>query len=119
MSSLYRDRGEGYLGIIPNKRIQKYMLIDDRVHEIHNAVVHRFRIGDVDDPDLYAAQPLYEWQKSEQGEWVMANAIETPMWHRNMDMHMYGLEYAVTAKLKSKDYSFFLLKWGKDGTHGI
>jgi hypothetical protein len=109
---------QGYLGEAPKKETYRFMIVDDKVNEIHNAVVHRFMMGDVDDPDLYAAQPLYEWQKSEQGEWVIAHAIETPMWHRHVDAHQYGHEYAVTAKLKAKDYSFFLLKWGKDGTHG-
>jgi hypothetical protein len=28
----------------------------------------------------------------------------------------WGHEFTVTAKLKAKDYSYFLLKWGKEGT---
>jgi hypothetical protein len=27
-------------------------------------------MGDVEDPDLYAAQPLYDWQTSEMGEFM-------------------------------------------------
>ena len=37
------------------------------VKEIHKLVVHRFRLGDVEDPDLYAAEPLYKWQESDSG----------------------------------------------------
>jgi hypothetical protein len=44
--------------------------------------VHEFNMGDVEDPDLYAAQPLYEWQQSEQGKWIMEHAVEPPFWHR-------------------------------------
>jgi hypothetical protein len=31
-------------------------------------------MGDVDDIDIYVAQPIYEWQQTEQGRWVMENA---------------------------------------------
>ena len=79
---------------------------------IHNVVVHRFKIGDVEDPDLYAAEPLHKWEKSDQGQWIMKNAIETPVWHRNDDLSTWQIQYAITAKLNSKDYTYFLLKWG-------
>jgi hypothetical protein len=107
---------DGYLKDNPNRILHKYMIIDDRVHEIHNVVVHRFSMGDVDDPILYAAQPLYEWEKSEEGQWIMEHAVESPMWHRMNDNLAWGHEFTVTAKLKAKDYSYFLLKWGKEGT---
>ena len=115
MANYYKNH-EGYLGVEPKKKIQKYMLIDDKVHEVHNVVVHKFNMGDVEDPELYAAQPLYEWEKSEAGQWVMQHAMETPMWHRYMSPGDYYQVYAITAKLKAKDYSYFLLKWGKEGT---
>lgn len=115
MANYYRDN-KGYLGTEPKKKIQQYMLIDDKIHEVHNVVVYKFNMGDVEDPELYAAQPLYEWEKSESGQWVMQNALETPMWHRYMSAENYGQIYAITAKLKAKDHSYFLLKWGKEGT---
>jgi hypothetical protein len=94
----------------------QYKIIEDQVHEIHNIVVHRFRMGDVEDPDLYAAQPLWEWQESEQGRWIMERAIEAPIWHRQVDAMSYGHEYAITAKLKERDYTHWLVKWKKLST---
>jgi hypothetical protein len=73
--------------------------------------VHEFSVGDVDDPDLYAAWPLWEWQQSDAGKWVMANAIETPQWSKCNDYHSYSLRYRVTAKLKDEDATFFKLKY--------
>jgi hypothetical protein len=90
----------------------RYMVIEDRVHEIHNPVVHRFRMGDVEDPDIYAATPLMEWQESEIGKWIMERAVEQPVWHRHADPMSYGYEYAITARLKDVDYTFWALKWG-------
>jgi len=92
--------------------ISKYMLFGDKVHEIHTVVVHRFRMGDVEDPDLYAAQPLLDWQNSEMGEWVMERAVDTPEWHRMADVANYGYQYAIVAKLKDIDYTWWTLKWG-------
>ena len=116
MANYYNRPYQGHLGEAPVKVTNKYMVIEDRVHEIHNAVVHTFSMGDVDDPILYAAQPLIEWQNSEPGKWIMEHAIETPMWHRQQDAMNWGHTFAVTAKLKAKDYSYFLLKWGEKGT---
>ena len=83
------------------------------VKEIHKIVVYRFRIGDVEDPDLYAAQPIHAWEQSDQGKFVMAHAIDTPEWHRQLDH--YGHEYAIVAELEKKKLSEFYLRWGKDG----
>jgi hypothetical protein len=88
------------------------MIFNDRACKIHTVTVHQFRIGDVEDPDLYAAQPLWEWQESEMGKWVMERAVEPPIWHRQPDMIVWGLMYVVTAKLKDIDYTFWALKWG-------
>jgi hypothetical protein len=83
------------------------------VKEIHKVVVHRFRMGDVDDPDLYAAEPLWQWQQSDAGKFVMEHAIETPSWHRNHSAITYGYEYAIIAELEAKKLSEFYLRWSK------
>lgn len=75
-------------------------------------VVHRFSLGDVEDPDLYAAQPLWEWQQSEQGKWVMENAVETPVWERHIDTSQYNQIYRIVAKFTEENATFFQLKWG-------
>ena len=54
-----------------------------------NCIVHTITMGDVEDPDLYIAHPIYEWQKTEAGEWVMDNAVDTPIWHRTSDDFNY------------------------------
>lgn len=84
-----------------------------RVDEIHKVVVHRFMVGDCDDPDLYAAQPLWEWENSEAGQYVMKNAVDKPEWRRNPSYLTMGLEYAIIAELEKKKLSEFYLKFGK------
>lgn len=83
------------------------------VEEIHKIVVHSFTMGDVDDPELYAAQPIWEWQQSDAGKFVMEHAIETPVFHKHIDNLIYGYRYAITAELEKKKLSEFYLRWGK------
>lgn len=83
------------------------------VEEIHKVVVHKFSMGDVEDPDLYAAQPLWEWQESEQGKFVMEHAVETPIWHRQADPYNYGHRYVIVAELEKKKLSEFYLRFDK------
>ena len=86
--------------------------VGDRVKEVRTIVVHSFTVGDVEDPDLYAAQPLIEWEKSERGQWMMANAVETPSWHRFADPALLGYKYQIQAKLQGAKLTEWLLRYG-------
>jgi hypothetical protein len=52
------EPAQGYLGDRPTEDTYQYMQIGDRVEEVKTVVVHEFTMGDVDDPDLYAGEPL-------------------------------------------------------------
>jgi hypothetical protein len=90
----------------------EFVVINDKVHKIYKVIVHRFKMGDVEDPDIYAAEPIWKWQESEMGKWVTERAVDTPEWHRHVDYMTYGYQYAIVAKLKDVDYTFWVLKWG-------
>lgn len=102
---------DGYLGDTPKIKMPEVVVIGDRAHRIHKVVVHFFTVGDVDDPEIYAAEPILKWQESEAGKWVLNRAVETPMYHRHIDHVSYGYKYAITAKLKDKDYTYWCLKY--------
>ena len=87
-------------------------IIDGQAVVFSDVVVHEFPMGDVEDPDLYASQPLYDWQNSEAGAWVMEHAVETPYWTRQIDSLTFGHRYYVVARLRESDQTFFKLKWG-------
>jgi hypothetical protein len=107
------EPARGYLGPAPKGDIYRYMIIKDRVEEVREVVVHEFTMGDVEDPDLYAAEPLWKWQESEEGKWVMEHAVETPMWHRIPDTLQYGYAYRISAKLSGARLTEWLLRNGK------
>jgi hypothetical protein len=90
----------------------KYNIIGDRVEECKEIIVHQFSMGDVDDPDLYAAQPLYEWEHSDAGQWIMKNAADTPTWYRIADPTSFGYRYQIRAKLMGPALTEWLLRHG-------
>jgi hypothetical protein len=110
INTLVWDSCHGWLGLEATETTYRYTVVGDRVEEIKDVVVHTFIMGDVEDPDLYAAEPLMQWQNSEQGQWVMEHAVETPMWHRQADPMSYGYKYLITAKLQGAKLTEWLLR---------
>lgn len=76
--------------------------------------VYEFPMGDVEDPEIYAADPLYKFEKSEQGQWVMEHALEKPVFYIGPWMQTYGYRCRVEAILSDEDATFFQLKWGNN-----
>lgn len=74
-------------------------------------IVHRFKLGDVDDPEIYAAAPIWDWQQTEAGKWVMENSLEKPVWQQRMDYHSYQHEYCIVAILSDEDATWYRLKY--------
>jgi hypothetical protein len=76
-------------------------------------VVHTFTVGDVEDPDLYAAKPIYQWQQTDAGKWVMENCVDdAPIWNRYMDPTYYGHMYMISAVFEGKKLTEFYLRFG-------
>lgn len=78
----------------------------------HRVVVHQINLKYMDDPELYVASPLWEWETSEQGKWVMQHSIETPEWYSVTDTNSYGHVYRIVATLYESDLVYWRLRWG-------
>jgi hypothetical protein len=91
----------------------RYKVENDVVKEIHKVVVHKFDLRDVEDPDIYAAGPMFDWERSEAGQFVFKHAVAPPEWHRHMDPMWMGYRYVITAELEKKKLSEFYLKFDK------
>jgi hypothetical protein len=81
--------------------------------EIREVVVHKINMRDVEDPDLMVAAPIYEWQQTDAGKFVMDNAVITPKWERVVNPMNWGWTYAIIAELEAKKLTEFYLRWGK------
>lgn len=75
------------------------------------ACVHTIDVGYTDDPHIYAAPYLLEWERSEAGKYVMKNSIDVPYWTSAMDARGFGCEVKVIAKFTPEKYTYFKLKY--------
>ena len=74
-------------------------------------ILHEFTMGDCEDPYLYAAFPISEWQATEHGKWVMANVSEPPVFHVQPDVNNFGFRVVITGKLNPQSETYFRLKY--------
>ena len=74
-------------------------------------VVKQIRMSDCEDPDLFVSQPIYEWQQTEEGKYVMKHSKPEPMWFRSFDHTAYGYLYTIKAYLTPEQATFFELKF--------
>ncbi len=74
-------------------------------------IVKQIRMGDCEDPDLFVAQPIYEWQQTDAGKYVMKHSVPKPMWLRGFDPNTYGYIYSIKAYLKPKEVTYYKLRF--------
>lgn len=72
-------------------------------------VLHEFTMGDCDDVEIYAAQPIYEWQQTPHGKWCMEKATDIE-WHTYVDHKTFGHRVVITGYLSGKHATFWALK---------
>jgi hypothetical protein len=75
-------------------------------------VVHTITMGDVDDPDLFVADPIWRWQQTEEGQWIMEHSQQQPEWRRSTCPVSWGWKYDIVAWLSEPDYTYWKLKHG-------
>lgn len=81
---------------------------ESKSYRVH---VHTLNLSDAEDPEILLADPMFEWQKTEKGKWIMEHSIPAPSYHRYMDYLTYGYVYHICAYLNEKDYTFYKLKY--------
>lgn len=95
----------------PPQVILEWHLGEQQAVRVRDVVVHEFKLGDVDDPDIYAGFQIHEWQSSESGQWVMGVTIKSPFWRRAHDLYDFSYRYQIVARLREPDEMFFRLKF--------
>jgi hypothetical protein len=85
--------------------------IDDKWISFRDVCVHEFLLSYVEDPDIYAAEPILKWQNSEAGQWLMAHANSQPYWIQHVDANTMGYRYKIWARLSEQNETFWRLRW--------
>ena len=72
-------------------------------------ILHEFRMGDVEDVEIYMAEPIYQWQQTPAGKWCMEKATDLE-YHINIDHMTFGYKVHITGYLSGKHATFWALK---------
>jgi len=107
------------MAITHNEQVEHWQpeqvkIINDKAVRFRDVCVHEIRMGDVEDPDLFVAEPIWKWQESDAGQFIMEHAEDKPYWTRNIDPHSYGHLYRIVARLSEQNETFWQLKWGNN-----
>ena len=86
-------------------------IIDNKPVRFCDVCVHEIRMGDVEDPDIYVAAPIWEWQQTDAGRFVMEHAVGKPYWIQHRDHSSYHLLYCIMARLSEQNEVFWRLKY--------
>jgi len=84
-------------------------VIDGKAVRFRDVCVHEITMGDVEDPDLWAAEPIYEWQQTKAGKFIMEHAEDKPYWISSTDYNSWGSKYRIMARLSEQNETFWRL----------
>jgi hypothetical protein len=84
-------------------------VIDGRPVRFRDVCVKEIHMADVEDPDLWVASPIYDWQQTAPGKFVMEHAVQEPYWISSVDYASYGTVYKIMARLSEQNETFWRL----------
>jgi hypothetical protein len=90
-------------------KAEQVKIINDKAVRFRDVCVHEIRMGDVEDPDLFVASPIWEWQQTPPGKFIMEHAVEEPYWISSVDYVSYGTVYKIMARLSEQNETFWRL----------
>jgi hypothetical protein len=80
--------------------------------KVEKVVLHEFHMGDVEDLEVYVAEPIYEWQQTEYGKWCMENAYDIH-WEHHMSPSALGYRIVILGNLDTKNKLFWQIQRGE------
>ena len=73
---------------------------------------YSFGMGDVEDPELYAALPLGEFMATEKGQWIRDNCRD-PQYIIRPDPHTYSTRVIVYGEVEDRSATEYYLRWNQ------
>jgi hypothetical protein len=90
---------------------ERVEIVGNKAVKFRDVCVHEIRMGDVEDPDIMVADPIWQWQQSDAGKFIMEHAVEKPYWTRDIDPYTYGHLYRIVARLSEQNETYFRLRF--------
>lgn len=95
--------------------INKHMIINGRVEEVKRVMVLQFDLVEwTDHSAKMAYTTLSDWCESDQGQWVLQNALVAPEWNMILSPMTFSWNVMVTTKIAGAPLTEWLLKYGTD-----
>jgi len=69
-------------------------------------------MGDVDDVEVYAAQPIYEWLQTKAGKWVQARCQDLS-WQTLPNQASWGYTIVLQGSITDQHATEYYLRFGK------
>lgn len=73
---------------------------------------HSFTTNVVEGPEIFLSAPIYQWQETEAGQWVMENSRDL-RYDVIADPNTYGHRVKIHGLLTEEQYTYFVLKFKK------
>ena len=73
---------------------------------------YKFNLGDVDDIEVYAAQPIYEWMQTEEGKWVQERCVDL-YWQTLADSNSWGHIVILRGSITDQHATEYYLRFKK------
>jgi hypothetical protein len=94
---------------------QSWLFNESQFHKVvvkhKKVIVYTFDFWDTEDPEIYAAKPIYEWQQTEQGKFVMENSLVHPSYHISLFYGQMQYQCKIVAYFDEKTATFYKLKY--------
>lgn len=74
-------------------------------------LVHSFLLSDVEDPEIYAAEPILAFERTEKGQWLHDHSELQMTYDILNDPTVMGYRVVLHAWLNEQDLTFYNLKW--------
>ena len=74
-------------------------------------LVNTMFMGDVEDPEIYAAEPILAFEKTEKGQWLHEHSYRQMEYNILPDQATYGYKIGIFAWLNERDLTYYNLKW--------
>ena len=76
-------------------------------------IVHTIEMEEFEDPEIYAAAPILEFEKTDKGRWLMANSYKQLEFTIQPNSRTYGWKVLIWSYLNEQDLTYYSLKWGE------
>lgn len=90
--------------------VKSVKIIDGKPVNFSQVIVHQFAISS-DDPELFAGEELYNWEKSDPGKFIKSHAVDV-FWKKTFDHVRWNHRFAIVAEIEDRFLSEYYLKWG-------